>query len=318
LGGAGGQAGKEGAYQDAIAFFVGEEPVYNSEFNFHVVSAINTYYESEEGKESGFDPAKPLSEQYYPDSDLTFEDVFKQNVINDVHRVIGMYNEAKANGYVMGQWEKDCIKDFFDSLGAYAEQEGITEEEVYLNKYGIPMSREQVNGILERGFVGEAYEKELRGGTRYADAELEAYFDGHKDEVSMPDVNLVSLRLIYFANKQVALDVLEKFEAGDRSEGAFVELVRAYSADEADVEAGGMYVDLAPEGNSADSFDDVEKWVFDSERKPGDYKLLNMGGGYELAYFVEKGDPLWKSWSRKAKLEEDVKAILAAHPVTYP
>ncbi|MDR1136389.1 MAG: hypothetical protein LBL49_09495 [Clostridiales Family XIII bacterium] len=314
----GGRTAQNADFEDAVAFYVGGEPVYNSEFNFHVVSAVNSYYESEEGQASGFDPGIPLSEQVYPDSEYTLEDMFRQSVTDDMHYIISMYNEAQADGYEMGDWEKECIKDFFESLDAYAEQEGLTEEEVFISKYGIPMSREGVNKILERGFIGEAYEKYLIDNTKYEDEELEAFYEEHKREVIMADCNTATLRFIYFADRGLAQDVMEKFESGDRSEASFIELVNQYSTDEVDIAAGGLFADLSPENTSVALFDDVESWVFDGARQPGDYSILDVGDGYELAYFVAQGTPLWKKWSRSAKSEEDIQNILAKYPLTYP
>ncbi len=304
--------------EDSVAFSIGNEPVYNSEFNFHVVSQINSYSESEEGKASGFDPKLPLSEQHYPDSDVTMEEIFKQGAIEDLHHSIAVYLEAKANGYVMGEWEKESINSFFSSLDAYIKQEGATEEEVYLKKYGIKMSHEQVNNILERGFISTAYEKQLQSGTVYSDEELKAFYEQHKNEVIIPDCTTASLRLINFTSGQTAQDVMQKFERGDKSESSFIDLVKTYSTDKQDIESGGLFTDLSPKNYKIESFDEVESWIFDRARNPGDYSLLKTDNGYELAYFVAKGEPLWKRWSRFAKTNEEIQRIVDKYPISYP
>jgi hypothetical protein len=304
--------------KDSIAFYVGEEPIYYAEFNFHVVSAINTYYTSEEGQASGFDPNLPLSEQLYPDSELTMEEMFRENTIKDLRSIIAMYLESKANGYVIGEEEKENIDAYFEELNAYIEKEGITEEQVYEDKYGVAMSHEEVYAILERSITGKVYESYIRENMDPTDQELEAFYEEHKTEVILPDCHEVSLRLINFANRQIAADVLEKFESGDKSEASFIDLVKQYSTDEEDIEYGGLYTNLSPQNYSVASFDEVESWVFDAARAPGDYSILDTNNGYELVYFVAKGDPLWKSWSRYAKENSDIQSIIDKYPISYP
>jgi hypothetical protein len=307
-----------GITKDSVAFYVGEEPVLYAEFNFHVVAGIDTYYKSEEGQASGFDPNLPLSEQFYGDSEITMEAMFTENTTKNLQSIVAMYLESKANGYSMGEPEKESIDAFFESLNAYIEQAGVTEEEAYVSRYGVEMSHEEVYAILERSAVGKAYESFVRENMTFTDQELAAFYEEHENEVILPDCNEVSLRLINFANRQSALDVLDKFENGDKSEESFISLVKQYSTDEQDIEYGGLYTNLSPQNYSVESFDEVESWVFDVVREPGDYGLLDTENGYELVYFVAKGDPLWKTWSRYAKENLDIQGIIDKYPISYP
>jgi hypothetical protein len=304
--------------KDSVAFYVGEEPVYYAEFNFHVVTEISAYYSSEEGQASGFDPNLPLAEQFYDDSEITMEEIFTENTTNDLRNIVAMYLEAKANGYEIDTSGQESIDSFFESLNAYTEQEGVTEEEAYANKYGVEMSHEEVYAILERSVTGKAYESLLREDMVFSDRELEAFYEEHKQEVLLPDCHEVSLRLINFANRQMALDVQEKFESGDKSEESFIELVEQYSTDEDDIAYGGLFTNLSPQNYSVEAFDEVESWVFDEARKPGDYSVLDTQNGYELVYFVAKGEPLWKTWSRYAKENMDIQSIIDKYPISYP
>lgn len=302
---------------DTVALYIGEEPVNYDEFNFHVVTQINTYAASEEGQESGFDPTKSLTEQYY-DSETTMEQKFADDTTKALQDTISMYLEATANGYEMGDWEKENIDSFFDNLNNYIEEEGITEQEAFLNKYGVEMSHDQVTAILERNLIGKAYETHLREQMNFTDEELETFYEEHKKEIVLPECNVVTLRIIHLATEQMALDVLEKFENGDKSEQSFIELVKLYSTDQQEIENEGLYTDMSPQNSSVATFDEVESWVFDSAREAGNYSMLSFGTGYGVVYFVEKGDPLWLMWSRFAKENYDIQAIIDQYPVTYP
>ena len=303
---------------DTVVMYVGDEPVYYNEFTYYFSSQVETYTATAEAQESGFDPNLPLNEQYYPDSETTMEEIFWDIVSTDLQRFYAMCLEARANGFEMGDMERESIDAYFENLDAYTEQEGITDEQAFLYRYGVNMTREQMRDSLERQLTGLAYEEYVRGITDYSDAELETYYQEHKEEVQVADCNTVSVRFISFSNQQMARDVLDKFESGDRSEDSFIELVQLYATDEQDIENGGLYADLAPSTYDISQFDEGESWAFDSERKPGDYNIIPYDGGYDLAYFVKMGDPMWKNWSRYSLQNEVLQDIINRYPITYP
>jgi len=302
---------------DSIAFYVGDEPVYFSEFGFHFTTAVNNYYGGGADAGSGFDPSLPLSEQNYPGTDMSWEEMFTYSVKDDLHRAIAMYSESKAEGYVMGQWERENIDSFFAALDEYLLEQGITMDMLFLQQYGMAMSRERVREIQTRYFTAIGFETQKREGMTFTDAELEAFYEERKEEAAdMPDCTAVTLRYINIRNKQTALDVLEKFEAGDRTEESFDELAELYTEDEQFSEFGSLSSDVMPQ-TSEDNYSDVEIWLFDSVRQPGDYTHLEIEGGHILIYFVSKGDPLWKLWSRSGKLEGYTMSILEKYPLVY-
>ena len=304
--------------QDAVAFYVGEEPVYNYEFNFHVVSEVNAFAASEEGIEAGFDPNLPLSEQYYPGYEETMEELFKEKVIADLQSSVAFYLESKANGYIPGEQEIADIESFISSVLAYAASEGWTEEEFYLYSYGVEMTREQLHSLLERNIIGTAYKNQVLDGLEFEENVIEEFYEKNKMSAGVPEVNVVALRVLNFANKQMGLDVLEKFEQGDRSEESFTELVKTYTMYDEDIETGGLYPDVGPVNQRIEYFDQVEQWTFDSERKHGDYKFFETEADYRLVFFVDVGEPLWRLWSIYMLQNEALRNIVNQYPVSYP
>ena len=303
---------------NTVVFYVGEEPVCNYEYRYHMVAAINAYANTAEAWEVGFDPTIPLRDQLYPDSELTFEDIFTENVMDDLKYSVAMYLESKAAGFTLSQENAQTIDTFFRELDEYIVQEDITAEKALEDRYGMAMTTEQVRFVMERSMLGWSYSRHFIDGLEYSDKEIEEFFEGVKHEVFIPDVNAVSLRLIHFHNMQIALDVQEKFEQGDMTEESFIELVKLYSMNDSEIQRGGLVTDVKPENYVESQFDEVEKWVFDLARKPGDHSVITTADGYILVYFVEQVEPLWKSWSRQTKTNMEISGILDKYEISYP
>ena len=58
--------------------------------------------------------------------------------------------------------------------------------------------------------------------------------------------------------------------------------------------------------------ENTDKWLFDEERKEGDYTILENSSktGYELLYFVSRGEQYWKKYSTNSLKSEDYQAYL--------
>ena len=311
---------------DRVVFSVGEESVYFSEFYFFYNMSVYSYY-SNYGPDSGLNLSNAgsgqalsdtLKQQNYPGSEMSWDDVFMESTKEDMHRALAMYQQAKAEGYTMQQWEKDNIQGFFDTLDEYSQQQSIGKDELLQQQYGAGLTVARVEAFLQRYWMGVGFESNNATSTTYTDAELTSYYNEHKEDATdIPDCTAVSVRHILITNKQSAQDTLERFEATDRSEEAFSDLAKVYTEDAASQENGGLYIDMTPQ-NAPDSFSDVEKWMFDSARQPGNYELISFEGGNQLVYFVAKGDPLWKLWSRARMLEAYATQIMERYPFTYP
>ena len=320
-----GQATDPGDFEDPdypfgymTIFFIGGEPVFYYEFNFHFVSEVNSFASSETAVEAGFDPNLPLSDQIFPGTEYTMETVFMDGVASGLQRIFAFYLEAMDNDYVIGESDRENIDGFMDTMTEYAAREGISEEEFFKSRYGIEMTREQVYSIVERDVISSSYEQYLSDQLSFSDEEIEAYYNENKDQITIPDVNAATLRLIGFVSKQMALDVKEKYEQGDMTEESFIELVTLYSTSEEDIANGGLNAGLGPRNKSIEEFDEMESWIFDSERQPGDHTLLETPYGYEFAYYVSMDEPLWKMWSRSALRSAWLNVIVDSYPITNP
>ena len=63
---------------EAVFFYVAEEPVTYIDFNFHYSETVDSFFQSGAYEEAGVDPDKSLSDQQYPGLEMSWEDMFFQ------------------------------------------------------------------------------------------------------------------------------------------------------------------------------------------------------------------------------------------------
>ncbi len=99
-----------------------------------------------------------------------------------------------------------------------------------------------------------------------------------------------------------AKEVLDKFNAGDRTEDSFTALVANNSTDTGSVENGGLYENVVP-GQMVNSF---SYWCFENGRKSGDTAIVKSDYGYHIMYFVGENDQsVWQYTAQQALATED-------------
>ncbi len=86
-------------------------------------------------------------------------------------------------------------------------------------------------------------------------------------------------------------EVYDKWVADGANLDDFDALAKAYSADKANKENGGLMEDLTV-GSTVTEFDN---WVFGEPREAGDHAIVHTKDyGWHIIYFVEAGEPQWK------------------------
>ncbi|NLB09795.1 MAG: hypothetical protein GX834_01810 [Clostridiaceae bacterium] len=116
--------------------------------------------------------------------------------------------------------------------------------------------------------------------------------------------------------KKKAEAVLEEYNTGEKTEDAFAELAKEYSAD-GNAQDGGLYEDI-----SIGSFDEqYETWALDPQRQEGDIGLVKSQFGYHVIYYVgAEGEEAWKTDAATRILDQLVEEwredLLSNTPVT--
>lgn len=96
----------------------------------------------------------------------------------------------------------------------------------------------------------------------------------------------------------------EWVEAGDLSEDSFAELAKKNSKD-GNAASGGLYEDVYP-GQMVEPF---EEWLYDAERKVGDYGIVETQYGYHIMFFVGDSEQTFRDFMiTNVKRNEDVES----------
>lgn len=142
-----------------------------------------------------------------------------------------------------------------------------------------------------------------------------AYFD---------DYNAVNARHILFTTEKYesiekatekAQEVLDKFNAGDKSEDSFAALAKENSDDSSVNENGGLYENVTKNTSAyPESFVD---WCFDDSRKVGDVGIVSTDTSVHIVYYSGVGEIAWKSVARTNKKSADCESYVDSLAETY-
>ena len=103
-------------------------------------------------------------------------------------------------------------------------------------------------------------------------------------------------------------EALAKWEASDKTEDAFAQLATEYTEDTGSSSTGGLY-ERVNKGQMVDAFDE---WIFDKDRKTGDYDVIESEYGYHIMYYVGNRDLSYRGTLRTSHTQEDYSAWLEA------
>ena len=93
------------------------------------------------------------------------------------------------------------------------------------------------------------------------------------------------------AAKLKAEMLLAEWEKGDKSEESFIELVKKNSKD-SNAKDGGLYENIYP-GQMVKAF---EEWCYNSERKTGDFGLVETEYGWHIMFFVQDSETNYRDF----------------------
>lgn len=161
-----------------------------ADMNYFYYQAINRLAEmyNQAGLDytTAFDPSGDLKTQYVDaDQTVSYYDYFRQQALTDAQETISLYNAAKAAGHTLsedGQATLDSAKSSLDSAVA----QGYGSRTNYLRAiYGRSMTEKVYFTNLERTLLASDYYNSAMEtlGNTYTDAELEAYYAEHTDEM---------------------------------------------------------------------------------------------------------------------------------------
>lgn len=102
------------------------------------------------------------------------------------------------------------------------------------------------------------------------------------------------------AAKAEAQSLLDQWKAGEATEESFALLANEHSDDGGSNTKGGLYTYVS----DGEMVENINNWIFDAARKPGDTELVENRGsyfGWHVVYYVQKQEPVWKGTAIDAK-----------------
>lgn len=218
--------------------------------------------------------------------------------------------------YAQSDFDKKAYKD-----PAYSTIIGATRQLLQSGAYaiGTPEEHEHKEGEEEEhSYPGLdwLFNKSRKAGDSYQDSTTVVCVIA---PVSLSNRNTVNVRHILIkpdeeASDQTAADdkkweaaykqayeVLDEYNKGDKTEEAFGELAKEYSAD-GSKDKGGLYENVYT-GQMVNPF---STWCFDYSRKAGDTAIVKTQFGYHIMYFVGKNDQkVWEYSASQALASSD-------------
>lgn len=109
-------------------------------------------------------------------------------------------------------------------------------------------------------------------------------------------------------------EIEKEFITNGKNEDAIKKLAEKYSDDNGSSSNGGLVYDIEYE-----KFDkEMNDWLFNENRKEGDYKILKTSYGYHLVYFISKGEPSYKISIKSILIDEKIQKVIDDILKKYP
>lgn len=287
------------AYNPNAAAFTGNSGVTmsNRDFLIYYRTAMTNYAASNRDGNGNvalpFNPSKRLDRQYYDlNSGYSWQDYFMDSALSQASLTRVLVLQAEKEGFVLpekAQEDLDAQKAAFDALSP-AEAKAAVEE-----RYGPKADAGAYLRYLKDTAVAQAYYESLVTGYTFTAAEIQDYYNRHKDSYAQlsvsetPDVTLRHILYIPESERQEDWDAaearaqatLEKIQAAADKEEMFLSLTEE-SQDAGSKENGGL-MERVYAGAIGGPFD---SWCFDpAGHEAGELAVVMSEYGWHVILF---------------------------------
>ena len=215
----------------------------------------------------GIDLEKPLNEQIYNnETGMTWEQYFLEDAVYAWHRYQALADEAKKNGYQLPGEYQEAFSGMRESMEKTAKEEGYDSVDAMLQEeLGSTVTFDDYYQYMEVYWTANLYFSEVEAKLVFTQAELEAFYEEHKEVLEEYGVTKDSGNLVDFRNilvkpvatkdadgktiytdeawetcRQKAQNILDTWLKGDKTEDTFASLAKVKSEDRETSENGGL------------------------------------------------------------------------------
>ncbi len=285
---------------------VGDTAYSAAEMNYFYANSYYNYYQYM--NMFGVDFSQPLKNQdcVLAESGSWFDYLVGQ-ATDSVRSLEALYQEAVKDGYEISDEGIASVDAELAELPTYAEANGFGSVDKYLKAmYGTGVDEALIRDLMIKGTLVTEYTNSVVESYDYAEADLEAYYDEHKDEYETYDV------LTYFiaaeteettdvdgntstevveGGVEAALAEAEALAEGLTDRAGFEAAVAAYADGDLVTDASGY---LKSNMNAA-----YRDWAADEAREIGDVTCVSTDSGAYVVMFMGMDDNHYNTTSMR-------------------
>jgi len=294
-------------YTGLTAVTIGDRKYTAADFNYYYYSAYHSTYNNlyqyyGESTSQLLDSKKPLKDQMY-DETRSWADYFEEVALKDMQETALLCDAAEKAGLTLTQEDMDSINQNIESLNNnYASYGYSSLSAFFAGAYGKGVNEENFRKNLESDYLANLYTKDMVEKMDYTDAELNEYYNEHKDQY-----DLLTYRRYYIsgaADDEKGIDsetAMASAKATAEAIGAakneqeFNDLVYQYAPeDKKDTYADGagtIYKNQSP----SSILGEHSEWLLDGARAKGDVTVMEASSGYYVLCFLSRNDNSYKT-----------------------
>ena len=318
--------------RDTVVAVVGDRELTNSELQVYYWQGVNEFYNYityyMDAGSLGLDLSQPLDQQFYDEANgVTWQQYFVDMAVDTWHRYAALGELAESEGFTLNEEAQAYLSTVTEELETMAVSYGYESAADMLSKdMGPACDVEGYRRYVELNFYVGQYFNTVYDRLEPSMEELEQYYQENEDALNAMGIendgsryvnarhilihptggtlneetgNLEYSQAEWETCRQQAQDLLDQWQAGDRTEDSFAALAMEYTQDTGSQSTGGLYTNI-PKGRMVAPF---EEWCFDESRVYGDTGLVQTNYGYHIMYFVSS-EPVWASELRSQLVNE--------------
>ncbi len=221
-----------------------------------------------------------------------------QQVPLTIQNTLIMADEARKNNVVLNEENKGILEENVQSVKDSAKSQKKSVGEIMEANYGIGVNLATYRKFLEDSMLASQWETEKRDSFTYTQAEYDAYYNEHKD-----DIDTVNYRAYSFSpeasdenateeEKKTKLDAAkvkaDALLATITDEASFNTLVAAAVPEDQAAAYQDPDATLRKESALSGLSEAQKTWLAAADRKAGDKTLVDNGNGYDVLYFISR------------------------------
>lgn len=272
---------------------------------------VNKYYKLNFGKYATASNVKPFVEESY------FVEAYYTQVANQKgageDEILAYYEENKKEydrvNYLYTEIAAEVAEDATEDEVATAMADAKTKAEAALEVIGEEGTQvnDMLYGSVHSTFRDWMFDEARAEGdsTMVEDADSNKYYVVMYQDRYRDDTPTANVRSIFTTSVSGEAILKEYVEAGSTEE-AFIDLVSKYSEDTYTNTSGGLYEELGKFSTETE----LNTWIFDESRTPGDVTIIQEDAGTYVVYYIEEGRPSWQARIASTLLSENLTGYL--------